>query len=126
YNEAKIGLAKVGNNAGRVLDRFDIVFSGEEEMQLKVYYHNVSNTNYTATFIYKIIWNGPDKLRFEFVSRNNNANTAGPGITALTDYLEQNEFKLDWSTNLTPGSTALLGGFYKVQDLSSFFFGVLK
>ena len=126
YNTAKTGLAAVGNNAGRVLDYFSITFNDVQDMTLRVYYHNTANANFTATFLYKIVQTAPDKVKFTFVSRDNNANTAGPGIVALTNYLEQNEFKLDWAANLTPGSTALLGGFYKTANPASFFFGVLS
>jgi hypothetical protein len=123
YATAKAGLAAVGNNAGRVLDYFSIAFTGEEEMTLRVYYHNTANSNFTATFLYKITRPATETVRFTFVSRDNNANTAGPGIVALTNYLEQNELKLDWFPNLTPGSTALLGGFTKATNANSYFFG---
>lgn len=125
YDAAKKGLATVGNNAGRVLDYFAISFTATDEMTLKVYYHNTSNTNYIANFLYGINRNGA-AISFTYKSRDNNANTAIQGISALTNYLEQNTFNINWFANQTSGSTALLGGFTKSTDTNSYFFGVLS
>lgn len=125
YAAAKTGLAQVGNNAGRVLDYFAISFTAADEMTLKVYYHNASNTNYIANFLYGITRTDA-AISFTYKSRDNNANTAIQGITPLTNYLEQNTFTINWFANQTAGSTALLGGFTKSTDTGSYFFGVLS
>lgn len=127
YNTAKAGLAAVGG-AGRVLDYISITFSDTEDMTFRVYYRNAAGSNFIATWMYKIAFDATarDQVKFTYVSRDNNANVVGSGLVALTNYLEQNEFRLDWFSNQTPGSTALLGGFYKAADPNSFFFGVLS
>ena len=123
YNTAVAGLAAVGNNAGRRLNYFTIRFGEDKTMLLSAFYNNSAGSNFTATFTYNINWIDKDKVSFVYVGRDGNANTAGPGIVALTNYLEQNEFLIDWFTSST--TTASLGGFKIANNPNSYFFGAL-
>ncbi|HEY8387335.1 MAG TPA: DUF4302 domain-containing protein [Parasegetibacter sp.] len=122
YNAAVAGLNAL---SGRTFNYFIITFTSPTEMTMRLNYRNTAGTVFNADFNYSVTWTGSDVVDFTFVSRNNNANTAGPGIVALTNYLENNQFKIDWASNLTPGSTALLAGFYRLNATNDYFFGVL-
>ncbi len=122
YNATVTGLNGYGS---RKLNYFMVIFSGNNEMTMRLNYTNTAGTVFNANFIHSINWLASNKVKFEFVSRDNNGNAIAPYVTALTNYMAQNQFLIDWSANLTPGSSSLLGGFYKADDTSNYFFGVL-
>lgn len=124
YNAAVAGLDGYG---GRSLNYFMITFTAENEMHLRLNYFNKAGTsNFNADYIHAVHWIAANRVKFTFTSRNNNGNVISSYVAALTDYIAQHEFVIDWAGNLTPGSTALLGGFTTAGDPSNYFFGVLS
>jgi len=123
FNTAKAGLAALSNNAGRQFDNFTFFFNANDEMVMRVYYRNAAGSAFEANFTYKMTVDANQNLKFVFVSADANANTAGPGIVALTNYLTQNTFKLDWYYSQDMKSE--YGGLTKVGDPASYISGVL-
>jgi hypothetical protein len=122
YNATVSGLNGYGS---RKLNYFMMIFTGPNELTLRLNYTNTAGTVFNANFIHNIDWKAANRTKFTFVSRDNNGNAIATYVTALTNYIIQNEFLIDWSANLTPGSSSLLGGFYKADDPSNYFFGPL-
>jgi len=123
YNAAVTGLAGL---SGRKFQQFAIIFSAANEMTLRITYQNTAGTTYLADFLHSVEWSDGGVCKFTYMSRNGNGNTISTGVTALTNYIADNEFKLSWAANLTPGSTALLGGLTLTSDPNNYFFGVLS
>jgi len=123
FYQAKAGLAAVGNNAGRNLVNVYFIFTSRNEITIRYRYHNTAGTYYNADYLYDATIDPSGIVSLVLKSQNGNANTAGPGIVALTDYFKNNTFKIDWVAD--PASTSPLGGLYKAGDTTSFFYGSL-
>jgi substrate import-associated zinc metallohydrolase lipoprotein len=102
FNTAKTGLAAVGN-AGRVLDSMALVFNTATTAQLRLYYHNAANANFQANFTYNASRDAAGIYTFTYVGADANGGVIGSGVTALTNYIANNTFRVDWL--LSPNNT---------------------
>lgn len=106
----------------RQLNYMRLTFSADNVVQLRFNYTTTQDYNADVTYTMSKDANG--LIKFTFVTWNSNASgTNGPAVLPIRNYFESNTFKAQWVANTIPGSTALLGGLYTVNNSASFFFG---
>jgi len=92
--------------------------------QLKVDVNYFSTAAFVATATYDYTRNG-DVITLSNPIYSANWNTRATALKPLTDYMLTGPFKIDWVISSDPTNTSLIGGLYRVNDPSSFFYGNL-
>lgn len=121
WDNAKVGLAAYGNNAGRFPTNVNLEFLSSTDLQLQVTYKNPSNlaSTFYAYYDYKIA-NVNGKIKFTYVANASTATEYGNGrtiksaIQPLLDYFVGKTFEAKWvSPDIVGyGNVMKFGGFY--------------
>ncbi|RZK00084.1 MAG: hypothetical protein EOO43_25330, partial [Flavobacterium sp.] len=123
WNVAKTTLNKIG---GRSLESFFIKYLDETTLTITFYYKTTGGDLTAATFYYNYTLNAERAFKLSFTNSDENAKTISNSLSSLTtDYFEKYEFKPAWIEDKIPGSYELLGAFYRTDDTSSYFYGVV-
>ncbi|MFD0792110.1 putative zinc-binding metallopeptidase [Mucilaginibacter litoreus] len=134
WNTAKTALG----NMGFVLTKYDMTFKANHIMTLRYYFTSGdgSTTYYGDTdYFMDFDPNTTGLVKLEPLSVQPTdvtyANMAfiKNAMTAVDNYIKNNQFRFDWAPNLVPGSKGAkgaFGAFYKVDDASSYMIGTLN
>ncbi|TZF82992.1 hypothetical protein FW774_11855 [Pedobacter sp. BS3] len=118
YNATKTGLFGYGS---RVFNNFTLVYSNAGQVILRINYTNSSGSVLNANFTYDITTNANGRFTLTLNSRDGNANGIAPYVTALTDYLTQNQFVYRYF--YSNDYVNMYIGLAKANDSSSYFYG---
>ncbi len=87
---------------------------------------------YLAYFDYNMTVSAAGRVKFTRVAARGttgqyqNAASINPGMATLETYITGTEFQANWVTSIIPDSKGKLGGFFKVNDATSYFYGSLQ
>ncbi|RYY35996.1 MAG: hypothetical protein EOP46_08045 [Sphingobacteriaceae bacterium] len=132
WNTAKTALGA----QGFTLDKYDMAFRANSMMTLR-YYFTRGTTTYFADTDYKMNFDPNDVGRVKLVPLNpqpsgvtyGNMDFIRNSMTAVDNYIKNNEFRFDWAPNLVPGSKGAkgaFGAFYKIGNNDSYMIGTLN
>jgi substrate import-associated zinc metallohydrolase lipoprotein len=120
YAAAKTGLNGL---ASRVLNNFSLVYTTAGQAILRVNYVNSAGSAFVANFTYNVATDSNGIIKFTLASSDGNAGVIAPGVTALTNYLTQNQFKYKFF--YSSDFSSMYVGLVKSTDANSYFFGTL-
>jgi len=115
------------NYGGRQAERFEIVFTSDTAITVRVYYRADTGMA-TATYTYNYVWDADGLLVLsELAASNTNGNNVLPYITELLeDYLAAHSFRAGWIEHKLPGTKGTVAAFYRSDDPADFFYGNLN
>lgn len=129
YQQVVDGVAAIGS---RQVNSIDVLFTAPGEIEVSVAYTNTAGAAFLAYFSYSYAVNSANEITFTKVAQRGttgawtNANTVGPGVTALQDYLTGNTFVLDWiHEDVDPADFMNFGGFYVKDDPANYVYGII-
>lgn len=106
---------------------------GTDLTQVQLQYTMVrGTTTYLAYFDYTMTVNAAGRVRFTRVAARGttaqygNASAISANMAALEAYITGSDFQANWMTAIIPDSKGKLGGFFKVADPASYFYGSLQ
>ncbi len=125
FNQAKTGLAALGG-AGYVLDSMAVITTAPNTVQLRLYFHNAAGTaNLQANYNYTLTKGANNIYSFTYAGADANGSAIAGGVTALTDYFKNNQFKIDWFINPNNTLNPLRVVFTPQQTPNASFTGLL-
>lgn len=120
YETAKSGLHGYGS---RVLNYFSLIYTTVGQVILRVNYANSAGTVYNANFTHNVSTNANGNISLTLAGTDSNANGIAPYITALTNYLTQNQFAYKYF--YSADYSAMYVGLVKASDSNSYFYGTV-
>lgn len=134
WNTAKANLA--ASPYGLVLgDEFAITYFNPSTDLTQVQFQMTmmqGTSSFAAYFDYTMAVTSTGRVTFTKVAARGSGGAYGnaalmvPYITAFENYLTSGPFQANWMTSIIPGSKGSLGGFFKVSDQTSYFYGALQ
>ncbi len=109
--------------SGRGVSSTFLSLTGNDALHVEVAYTSgtsafVATADYTYTRV-------GDTFTLSAPVYSGNWTTRATQLLPLTNYMLSGPFKIDWASSSNPANTSLIGGFYRVNDPSSFFYGNL-
>lgn len=111
------------SGTGRTVTSAEISLTSNTGLRITVNY-SASGTNYTAYVDYTCVRND-DIFTLSAPVLSSNWSTRATQLKPLTDFMLSGPFKIDWVASSDPDVLSALGGFYRVDDPASFFYGYL-
>ncbi len=115
YNTVKANLKTGGYNLD--LQKMDFIFDDASKIMALNANVQQNGVNYIVQYVYTYTLDNSNTAKFTRVAENDNGNLVEESMRPLLNYIEEDEFKLDYFT----GSGPILGQFVS-QDNPSFFF----
>ncbi|HEY8387662.1 MAG TPA: hypothetical protein VIK74_03615, partial [Parasegetibacter sp.] len=122
------------STGGRLPYSMQIRFGENNQVRVSLIYATLQSVDFSyayASWLYEFVPDAQGRGHFVFQSSvdGNGNNLRGAGVTApiLENWLEQNEFQVDWVSPsvATPRQGAMLGGLFQVSNPNAFMFGEL-
>lgn len=115
------------NYGGRQVEGFDIQFTAENTITLRVYYRSDTGIA-TATYTYQYSWDAEGLITLtDLTATNANGTNLQPYIgELLNDYLGGHSFRMGWIEDKLPGTKGTVAAFYRSDDPTDFFYGTIK
>lgn len=132
WNDAEAAVYAIGNNAGRVLQDMQFTFGAGNDVTVRFFYQNAAGNNFNADMSLDMIVEEDGTTTFVVVPPRgsgttwSNYNTLRPGVAPIIEWLEGNTFRADWMNSVIPGTTGILGGFFKHSDPMVYFYGFIQ
>ncbi|MDF3077289.1 MAG: hypothetical protein K0S09_1178 [Sphingobacteriaceae bacterium] len=127
YNAAKTNLANLSATAKYSLDNFSIVHTTATDAVLRVTFTATggtqAGTSFQANITYKLVTAPDGTITFTAPTLDANAGVIAASIAPLTNYLTTGSFR--YTFYYSPDFKYEYGGFTKVSNPGSFFFGTL-
>lgn len=110
------------SGTGRTITSTTFTLTSNSILTVDVTYATTSTFIASASYTYTRVG---DTFTLSSPVYNGNWTTRATQIAPLNNYMLTGPFKIDWVSSSNPTVTAVLGGFYRTADLSSFIYGTL-
>jgi len=125
FNDVYSSMVGLFTTSGRTVTSTALVLTGNTSLSVDInYFSNSTGQAFVASaaFTYNRIG---DTFTLSSPVYNGNWTTRAIQIAPLQAYLLSGPFKIDWVTTTNLNNTSTLGGFYRVADPTSFFYGIM-
>ena len=121
YNNAKTAMA----GDGLTLDYLLIFFLANNQIVVQYVYHDASNAEYFANFLYDYTVGSNEVLNLTLGGQNDAADEVDDNLTPLLSYFQDNNIKFDYIPNDTEDCVGDFGGLFVDGNASLNTYGIL-
>ena len=122
FNTVYNSMVSLFAGTGRTITSTSLTLNSNNTLSIDVVYATTTSFTASASFTYNRVG---DTFTLSAPVYNGNWNTRAIQIAPLQNYLLSGPFKVDWVISSNPANISTLGGFYRVADPTSFFYGTM-